>query len=246
MPLPGRGELKKAGGRDLPWCLLALLACAPAAFAASPAARPDAPAGDSRVEELSEVVVSGARPTGKLADVIPWLRRLLGQYTIEGYVDLGGTGAPAEQRAVRGTGVCVGFGVAPGVQCEFNIRWPETRAVGGAEILGGVSNLSPAMLLFGLEPDEVGLRYLQVDNRGLAEGSRGGIIGDTAVFRTPCADVTEGCERATRIITRSDSKLVELQVDTEIYYQAKVRYRFQLTRVADVQTVPGPGGGLTR
>lgn len=238
--------MKTAGGRNLPWSLLALLACTPAGFAASPAPRAGAPAEPARVEELSEVVVSGERPTRKLADVIPWLRRLLGQYTIEGYVDLGGRGEPDEQRVVRGTGVCVGFGVAPGVQCEFNIRWPETRARGGGEILGGVSNLSPAMMLFGLEPDEVGLRYLQVDNRGLAEGSRGGIIGDTAVFRTPCADLIEGCERATRIITRSDSKLVELQVDTEIYYQVKVRYRFQLTRVAEVQAVPGPGSGLTR
>ncbi len=238
--------MKRTGGRNLPWRLLALLACAPAAFAASPGPRADAPADPARVQELSEVVVSGERPTRKLADVIPWLRRLLGQYTIEGYVDLGGRGEPSELREVRGTGVCVGFGVAPGVQGEFNIRWPETRALGGGEILGGVSNLSPAMMLFGLEPDEIGLRYLQVDNRGLAEGSRGGIIGDSAVFRTPCADLIEGCERTMRITTRSDSKLVELQVDTEIFYQVKVRYRFQLTRVAEVQTVPGPGGELKR
>lgn len=238
--------MKRAGAKDLPWRRLALLACVPALFAAIPAARGGAPAEPARVEELSEVVVSGERPTRKVADVIPWLRRLLGEYTIEGYVDLGGRGEPDEQRTVRGTGVCVGFGVAPGVQCEFNIRWPETRARGGGEILGGVSNLSPAMILFGLEPDEIGVRYLQVDNRGLAEGSRGGIIGDSAVFRTPCADGIEGCERSMRIITRSDSKLVEMQVDTEIYYQVKLRYRFQLTRVKDVQTVPGPGGGLTR
>lgn len=238
--------MKRRGGKYLPWGPLALALCASALFAASPAPAADAPAGAGKVEELSEVVVSGQKPTRKLADIIPWLRRLLGEYTIEGYVDLGGRGEPDEQRSVRGTGVCIGFGVAPGVQCEFNIRWPETRARGGGEILGGVSNLSPAMILFGLEPDDIGLRYLQVDNRGLAEGSRGGIIGDTAVFRTPCADLIEGCERATRIITSSDSKLVELQVDTEIYYQVKVRYRFQLTRVAEVQAVPGPGTGLTR
>jgi hypothetical protein len=241
-------------GRN-PWLASALLAaalCAPVAFAASPAAPapgPASPAGTRSgpsLEELSEVVVSGQRPTRKVADVIPWMRRLLGEYTIEGYVDLGGRGDPAERVNARGGGVCVGFGVAPGVQCEIIVRWPDSRAADGTQIIGGISNLAPAMLLYGLEPDEVGVRYLQVDNRGLAEGATGGIVGDMVTFRAPCADVPEGCQRVTRITARPESKVIDMQVDTEIFYEVAVRYRFQFTRVKEVQAVPGPGGGSRR
>lgn len=212
-------------------------------FAASPAEAADAPAaGEKKYEELSEVVVSGARPTRKVADVIPWMRRLLGQYAIEGYVDLRGKGDPADRRPVKGWGVCVGFGVAPGVQCEIDVRWP-TTSLAEELVMGGASTLAPAMMLYGLEPDEIGVRYLQVDNRGLAEGASGGIIGDTATFRAPCADVAEACQRVTRIIAQSESKQIDMQVDTEIFYELAMRYRFQLTRVKEVQAVPGPGSG---
>jgi hypothetical protein len=213
---------------------IALVALLPvAAFAASPArtaAEPD------KLEELSEVLVSGEKPTRKVAELIPWLRRLLGQYTYEGYVDLGGKGNPDDQRRVRGVGLCVGFGVAPGVQCEINVRWPESKGPQGEQIMGGVSPLAPAMILYGLEPDDLGIRYLQVDNRGLAEGATGFIIRDTATFRTPCVDVPEGCQRITRITAEPDSKLIEMQVDTEVNYELAMRYRFQLTRVAEIQS----------
>lgn len=231
----GRPEWSRLAGSAL---VLAWL-CAPSGFAASPAQPAAAPATTEKFEELSEVIVSGARPTRKVADVIPWMRRLLGEYTIEGYVDLRGKGDPDDRRNVRGGGVCVGFGVAPGVQCEIDVRWPAADAVEGL-IMGGTSTLSPAMMLYGLEPDEIGVRYLQVDNRGLAEGATGGIIGDSATFRAPCADVIEACQRVTRIIARPESKLIDMQVDTEIFYELAMRYRLQFTRVKEVQAIPGP------
>jgi hypothetical protein len=217
--------------------IIALAALLPvAALAASPAPRESPAAAPDKLQELSEVLVSGEKPTRKVAELIPWLRRLLGQYTYEGYVDLGGKGNPDDQRRVRGVGLCVGFGVAPGVQCEINVRWPEARGPDGEEIMGGVSPLAPAMILYGLEPDDLGIRYLQVDNRGLAEGATGFIIRDTATFRTPCVDVPEGCQRITRITAEQDSKLIEMQVDTEVNYELAMRYRFQLTRVAEMQS----------
>ncbi len=233
--------MKRPGWSGLAGCALALAwLCVPSGFAASPAQPATVPAATEKFEELSEVVVSGLRPTSKVADVIPWMRRLLGEYTIEGYVDLRGKGDPADRRSVRGWGVCVGFGVAPGVQCEVDVRWP-AASVADDLVMGGASTLAPAMMLYGLEPDEIGVRYLQVDNRGLAEGASGGIIGDSATFRAPCADVVEGCQRVTRIIARSESKQIDMQVDTEIFYELAMRYRFQLTRVKEVQTIPGPG-----
>jgi hypothetical protein len=204
------------------------------AFAGQAPAPAQAPAPE-QLRELSEVVVSGEAPTRKVAELIPWLRRLLGQYSYEGYVDLGGKGQPEDRRTVRGGGTCVGFGVAPGVQCEIVVRWPEVRGENGEEVMGGVSPFNPAMILYGLEPDELGIRYLQVDNRGLAEGTTGYVIGNTATFRTACVDVPEGCQRITRITAESESKFIDMQIDTEINYELAMRYRFQLTRVAEAQ-----------
>ena len=90
---------------------LALLLPVPV-FAAAPAAAPPAaqtkpatPAtqpkvnnrpGDARQSEdqLSEVTISAEKPTRKVADLIPFLRRILGEYTVDGKVDLGGQGKP--------------------------------------------------------------------------------------------------------------------------------------------------------
>lgn len=202
----------------------------------SPAARE--PGTQEDIEVLDDVVVSGEKPTRKVAELIPWLRRLLGQYTFDGFVDLGGKGDPDDRRNVRGIGTCIGFGVAPGVQCEIDVRWPETRGPNGEEIPGGVSALAPAMILYGLEPDEIGIRYLQVDNRGLAEGATGLVTGDTAAFRAPCVDQPADCQRVVRITAKPESTIIDMQIDTELNLQVALRYRFQLTRVAQVQGGP--------
>lgn len=214
---------------------LSVLLCPALAPAASRSSK--APA----LEELSEVVVSGEQPTRKAEDLIPWLRRLLGRYTYQGYVDLQGRGKAKDRLNVTGLGTCVGFGAAPGVQCEINVRWPQVRGEDNQPLKGSVSSLDPAMILYGLEPDDIGIRYLQVDSRGLAEGAVGLVTGDTATFRTPCVDAPAGCERITRITAIQDSKIIDMQVDTEVDYQLVLRYRFQLYRFAEVQQVTADG-----
>jgi hypothetical protein len=210
-----------------------------AALAASPVPGGSPRAVPERLEELSEVTVSGEKPTRKVGDLIPWIRRLLGQYAFNGYVDLVGKGDSGDRRQVYGIGTCVGFGVAPGVQCEIDVRWRATTQSVGEEVPGRVSALVPAMILYGVEPDELGIRYLQVDSRGLAEGATGFVIGDTATFRAPCVDIPDGCLRITRITAPADSKLIEMQVDTEVNAEVVLRYHFALTRVAEIQSPAG-------
>lgn len=215
-----------------------------AAFAADPAAPAPPPAVGSDADELSEVLVSGERATRKVADLIPWIRRLLGEYAIEGHVDLGGKADPEDRRMVRGHGICVGFGVAPGVQCEIHVNWRGPDRPAGTGMLAGVSYLTPAMILYGVEPDDLGIRFLQVDNRGLAEGATGLVVGDTASFTTRCVDAPEGCQRITRITAPPDSKQLAMQVDTTVDGGLVLRYQFELTRVAEVQApeeAAGPG-----
>ena len=144
---------------------------------------------------------------------------------------------------VLGSGLCVGFGLAPGVQCEIHVNWRIPEGARGPGTLAGVSYLTPAMILYGVEPDDLGIRYLQVDNRGLAEGATGVVVGNTASFTTACVDVPQGCQRVTRITAPPDSKTLDMQVDTNVDGQLALRYRFKFTRVAEVQApAPAPSG----
>jgi hypothetical protein len=186
-------------------------------------------------QELNEVTISAEKPTRKVADLIPFLRRILGQYTVDGKVDLGGQGKPEDKWTAVGTGNCVGFGVAPGVQCELKVKWPQIPGPNGEQVMSGVMGMEPMMILYGLEPDELGIRYLQVNNKGLAEGATGFMINDTVTFKTPCVNTQPGCQRVTKVTARSDSKVVDFVIDTEIDYKLAARFNFKLRRVANPQ-----------
>ena len=228
----------------LAFTLPVLLLCAGIAAGAAntaaikpPAPKPVAPQTDSKAtaDDLSEINVTAEKPTRKVSDLIVWIRRLLGQYTIDGKVDMGGKGNPNERWTAVGTGTCIGFGVAPGVQCEMNVKWPPVPGPHGAEVLSGVTDLNPAMMLLGMQPDDIGIQYLQVNNKGLAEGSVGTIINDTATFKTPCVNAPPGCMRIMRITAESESKVISMDIDTEIDYQLAARFNFKLRRVAELQ-----------
>jgi hypothetical protein len=234
--------MKRTAGSWVRVATVLVLALIPAISpAATPASTGSGTPAES-IEELSEVVVTGEKPISSVKDLIPWIRRLLGRYTLQGYVDVGGKGDAADRRTVRGIGLCVGFGVAPGVQCEIHVVGPQSTGDEESAVPESVAALAPAMILYGVEPDDLGIRYLQVDNRGLAEGATGDVIGNTATFRTRCVDVAEGCERVTRITAVSESKVVDVQVDTEVYSQLAARLRFQMTRVGEVQAPPAGAG----
>jgi hypothetical protein len=190
---------------------------------------------EKEAEELSEVNITAEKPTRKVGDLIPFLRRILGQYTIDGKVDLGGQGKPEDRWTAVGTGNCVGFGVAPGVQCELNVKWPQIPGPNGEAVMSGIFGMEPMMILYGLEPDELGIRYLQVNNKGLAEGATGYMVDDTVTFKTPCVNTEPGCQRVTRVTARSDNKVVDFQIDTEIDYKVAARFNFKLRRVANPQ-----------
>lgn len=220
---------------------VAMHAAAPAAT--QPTAQPQAappkvntkPGAKPTDDQLNEVTISAEKPTRKVADLIPFLRRILGQYTVDGKVDLGGQGKPEERWSVYGSTNCVGFGIAPGVQCELNIKWPPIPGPNAEDVMSGVMAMTPAMILYGLEPDELGIRYLQVNSKGLAEGATGYMLNDTVTFKTPCVNTTPACQRITRITARSDSKVVDMQIDTEVDYKLAARFTFKLRRTANPQ-----------
>ena len=187
-------------------------------------------------EELAEVTVIGNRvkPTRNMRTMLYWLVRLVGKFRYEGFVELRpGPGVPGAPLPVQGLGDCVAFGVAPGVQCSVAIRWPEVRGPDGAEVVGGVSSLNPAMILYGLDPDRRGIHFLQVDSRGIADGGVGYLTGDTLETRAPCEGIDGDCQRITQINAEPEGKLIKMQVDIEREGVLVARFSFELHRLPE-------------
>jgi hypothetical protein len=210
---------------------LALLVASGIAVAAQPAAtgtaNPPTAATKAADQELEEILVNGKRikPERNMQAVVDWMRRLVGQFRYQGYVELrSADGAPLGKQDVQGVSDCVAFGLAPGVQCSVKVEWPAVE--GGDRVVGGVSTLQPAMILYGFDPDHRAVHMLQVDNKGIADGALGYIQGDTLIAAAPCEGIPGNCQRITRITAKPDGKLIQTQIDIEIDGQRVTRYVF--------------------
>lgn len=196
------------------------------------------------VQELDEVIVEGRRVRERRPSFreyqqpFNFLARLVGQFDIEGNVDLRGQGNPEDLRKATGRAHCVGFGSAPGVQCELNVRWPETRGAGGEEIPGGVSTLDPAVLLFGFEPALAGVSHVFLDNRGVADTAVGEMTSPNTMFsRSKCVGIPGNCERRVRITAEPDLSAIRMDIDLAFDQQESVSFAFVMQRVPDTSSV---------
>jgi hypothetical protein len=198
-------------------------------------------AASSRDKELDEILIDGQRvkPTRDPQAIVNWLKLLVGKFDYGGYVQLRGEGISRDLLRVNGVADCTAFGRAPGVHCELSVVWPEKKGPDGEDLIGGVSTLSPAMVEYGLDTDHLGIRYLQVDNLGLAYYGQAYLVANTLKTITPCPDMPE-CTRTTRITPRVDGKLVEIEVELEKQLERKARFRFVLQRLDAV-----PEGAIT-
>lgn len=203
--------------------VLAPLLCATALSASqAPAPAPE--------EQLDEILVEGEKPVRDADKITEWLTRLVGQFVVEGSVDLHGKGA-AEPLDVQGRSTCVGFFPTKSVQCELRLRWPEVKGPQGEALPGGVSHLDPAIMLFGYEPRRIGIRHMLVGDDGIAEDALGYLIsGNTVVSRNKCVNVPGQCERVVRIRADPDLKVVEMRIDWEVDGLKAVSYRFEMHR----------------
>jgi hypothetical protein len=114
----------------------------------------------------------------------------------------------------------------------MQVVWPDMKFEDGTEIPGGISTLVPAMTLYGMDANFLGVRYLQVDNRGTGDGGLGYLRGNTLSTSTPCMDLPGDCKRTTRINAQSDGKLIRMDIDIEIDAFRVMRSQFVLRRVA--------------
>jgi hypothetical protein len=165
-----------------------------------------------------------------------FLARLVGRFVIEGHVDLHGQGKREDLRKVSGRAECVGFGSAPGVQCELKVRWPDSTGPDGEAIPGGVSALNPAVMLLGFEPVKPGVSWIMVDSRGNADTAVGEMATpDTMQSRSKCVGIAGNCERVTQLTAWPDLKTVDMKIDLAIDGEKAVSFTFVMHRV------PGTG-----
>lgn len=183
-------------------------------------------------QELDEVVVTAKRSasTRRIRDpagLTAWLNRLRGEFTYEGLIELGSEDAP-RRRTVSGASRCGAYG--PSVSCVLHVSWQEVHGSDGEEVPGGVSTLAPAMAVYAVDLNYLGIQFLQVDSRGMADSGLGYLTGDTLTTTTACVHLEGECKRISRIEARPDGKLIRMQTDIEQDEKRVVRYTFVLRR----------------
>lgn len=159
---------------------------------------------------------AGDRRAREVARLEAWLDRLPGQYEVKGVADFpSGTYLSVK---VSGEIECVRIGEGVGVQCTLDVTWPTTTP-NGASV--PASPYSPAIVMYGFDPDAPGLHYLQVNNRSIAEAASGTLVralaGDSAHFETPCVnrsrDIPATCVRKLRVTLKPDG-VIDLDFTT--------------------------------
>ena len=193
----------------------------------------------------SAPVKKNEAPVAAAVEPAVWMKRLAGRFRLEGairheeMVDF----SPQEDAAptplnpegevrgallylnewvqsVQGKADCVGIGKGPGLQCVINIIWPEQWRVTGQGQLGGVANLSPAMVQAGLVPSDPngGIRLLLVNEKGIGYPGSLTLSADTAVARPPCVNQPgmQRCDQVAKITAKADATTLFMQLSVRV------------------------------
>lgn len=124
-------------------------------------------------------------------------------------------------RSTAGKGDCINFGNGPGLQCVINVHWEDVWGDAVRSGLGGMSDLKPAMILAGLAPATGGIRFLEVDDKGLAHPGQVTLEGSSAILKPPCVN-TPGvwnCEIVIKVEAGPDARILFAQVTNRLLFQ---------------------------
>lgn len=94
------------------------------------------------------------------------------------------------------------------------------------------------MLMFGIDPDRVGIRHLLVDGQSLANEATGFLRDDTATFRTGCPnlggdDSPAGCEEVFWIRIHPDSGNMSIGMEMRNSLKKIQSYNFEFIRMPE-------------
>jgi hypothetical protein len=163
-----------------------------------------------------------------------WLRRLAGQFRYEGMANP----YAREPRPVSGRSDCMQVGSGPGVQCVLDVKWPERWL--GTNPMPPHPNLDPSMMLFGFEPSGDHLHFLQVDNKGIAQGGTGVLSGNMAKLMTD--PPRNGGVGVSRIYAPAHGRFIQIWVSSKgTQGEGVTTLMLYMRRVAPAET-----GGASR
>lgn len=133
-----------------------------------------------------------------------WLRRLVGNFTLDGVFSLGNCAGPG-CAAITGNMNCIAVGDGPGVHCIINAKW--TLFLGSPPV-DFSSFLDPAVGLFGLDPGKSEINLMMVNDKGLPTSGFGIVKGHTARFRNRCPGANDdGCQVGIIIEAKPDANI---------------------------------------
>lgn len=145
---------------------------------------------------------------------------------------------------VVGKGDCIQIAEAPGLQCVINVLWPEMwDALTGRASLGAVSDLTPAMVLAGVNPDNQAIRFLMVDKRGLGHPGELVLKGESASAKVACVNIPGvlRCEQKFQITAKADAHNRFVVLSTAVRYQ-----RSKLDRKQFLDHIGGDDGPIEK
>jgi hypothetical protein len=105
------------------------------------------------------------------------------------------------------------------------------------------------MILYGLDPDAPGIRYLQASNRSIAEGQLGELKGDIVTFKPPCKISSlfrSRCKAVMEIEAPPDGQDIEIRIRETGQNGAGnpstvIHYKFKLERLQPSQADEASG-----
>jgi hypothetical protein len=162
--------------------------------------------------------IAAAREREEKLEVLgSWLKRLSGRFRVTGTWSVKGNNEPPRPEPLKGDVDCVLVGTGPGVHCMTSLTASGFSPDGSF----------PAMSLYGLDLDALGIHFLQVDNHSIAERGLGAVEGDVATitvkkcqwqdyegYPAGFSSRTISCERVIRIVAPAGGESIQLQIRT--------------------------------
>jgi len=190
-------------------------------------------------------------PTLESMDRNEWMARLSGRFTFDGVIHheeeildfdknrdapITEESLPEWSLPVEGKADCIKFAEGPGLQCVLYLDWIEQWRLNGKVPMGGVSDITPGVVLAGFTPatapDQV--RFLLGDSRGIAHPGFLTIRGNSLVASPACVNLpgTMSCRQTFTITSRPDSRPAFVYLFTERrFHRNKLDRKRQLDMV---------------
>jgi len=210
---------------------IVLAICATLLISAAASAEPR---GASTAREPLTPEQAEAKRFQTVSEMETWLQRLTGRFRYMGAVEIPTALCieykkqhttkcwPGKPRDAEGMWDCVNIGKGSGVHCVIGST--AQRRIPTVPNLDG-----PKMILFGIDPDIPALRYMQLDEDGVATEYLGHLSGDEVTFHSPCIPPGNACLITITITAPSEGTPIYWAFDRSQFTLSEYRTTQRLT-----------------